>query len=195
MAVGRPRSFDPDDALDAVVRVFWERGFRDASLDDLAAAAGVSKPSLYAAFGDKDAQFAAAVGRYRERYFDPPLARLNAAAEGREAVRTLLRTFAEGFTDPDRPPGCLICSHAAGAAGADERAFALAAAGHAVLVAALRDRLVRAKDDGDLPADASTGALADLFAAVLHGLSASARLGRSRRALFAVVDAAIGAWP
>ena len=199
MPGGRPRSFDPDAALAAALRVFWERGFREASTEDLAAAAGVTKPSLYAAFGDKHGQFAAAVGLYRDRHFAPLLARLDdppgERRTGREAVRAFLRGAAEDFTDPDRPPGCLLCAHAAGAGGTDERALAAALAGHEALVAALRDRLARAKSDGDLPAAAPVAPLADLYAAALHGLSASARVGRSRRALFAVADAAVGAWP
>ena len=195
MPAGRPRSFDRDAALDAAVLTFWRNGFRDASLDDLAAAAGVSKPSLYAAFGDKEALFAAAVDRYLEVHAAPAAAALAETADGRAAVRAFLAASAAAFTDPDRPPGCLVCAHCAGAAGTSEAAFQRAADADLAVRALLRDRLGRAKADGQLPPAEPIAPLADHFAGVLHGLSAAAKLDRSARALLATVELAMRAWP
>src|SRR5688572_6532546 len=64
-ARGRPRSFDPDDVLDKARAVFWNLGYAATSLDDLAAATGLNRPSLYAAFGDKHALYMAAMERSR----------------------------------------------------------------------------------------------------------------------------------
>ena len=195
MPGGRPRSFDRDAALAAALGVFWRRGFRDASLDDLTAACGVSRPSLYAAFGDKSALFAAALDLYREREVAPLLAILDVPGDGRGAVRAFLADAAARYTDPDRPAGCLVALHGAGAGGSDEAVSDLAAAAADATRAALKARLVMSRAAGELPAGEPVGPLADLFAAVLHGLSTAAKLGRSRRDLLAVVDTAVRAWP
>ena len=193
--MGRPRSFDRDAALDAALAVFWRNGYRDASLEELCAAAGVSKPSLYAAFGDKAALFAEAADRYADRFAAPSAALLDSTANGREAVRAFLTDAAERFTDPARPPGCLLCAHAAGAGGTEEDVFQRAADHDAGVRAALRSRLSRAKAAGELPADEPIAPLVDHFAGALHALSAAARLGRSRRSLLAAVEIALRGWP
>ena len=64
---GRPRAFDVDEALDAAMRVFWKHGYEGASLSELTEAMGINRPSLYAAFGDKESLFKKAVDRYMER--------------------------------------------------------------------------------------------------------------------------------
>jgi AcrR family transcriptional regulator len=62
--MGRPRSFHIDRALDRALVVFWRKGYEGASLSDLTKALGVNRPSLYAAFGDKEALFRKALDRY-----------------------------------------------------------------------------------------------------------------------------------
>src|SRR5579872_2871275 len=74
-APGRPREFDPADALDAALRVFWEKGYDGASLSDLTEAMGITCPSMYAAFGDKEALFR----KVLDRYVTGPSAYLNEA--------------------------------------------------------------------------------------------------------------------
>ena len=64
MAIGRPRAFDIDKALDRALKVFWRKGFEGASLHDLTRAMGINRPSLYAAFGNKEALFRRALDRY-----------------------------------------------------------------------------------------------------------------------------------
>ena len=197
--MARPRTFDADAALDAALRVFWARGYRGASLEELTAVSGGSRPSLYAAFGDKAGLFDAAIGRYVERFVAPALERLDTEADGRAAVRAYLVASADRFTDPDRPPGCLIALHAAGVeeepGEGDEGPQRAVAAADAALHARLRDRLIRAKADGGLPPGEPIGPLADLFHGVRHALSTQARLGRSERALRATIDAAMRSWP
>ena len=188
---GRPRSFDVDAALAAVLRTFWELGYEAASTEALAAAAGVTKPSLYAAFGDKRGQFAAAWGLYLDRHLRPPLSKLESGETAAVAVRAWLRESADRFTDPANPPGCLVTLHAAGAGGADEAVRDLAVAADAEVRAALRARLTRAKAAGELPAAEPVAPLADRLAAVRDGLSVAARLGRSRRDLRAALDATL----
>ncbi|QDT16350.1 TetR/AcrR family transcriptional regulator [Alienimonas californiensis] len=197
--MARPRTFDADAALDAALRVFWSRGYRGASLEELTGVSGGSRPSLYAAFGDKEGLFLAALERYEAQFVAPALAALEDEPDGRAAVRAFLVASAERFTDPDRPPGCLIAAHAAGLeeepGASDEAPQRAIAAADARLHGRLRDRLIRAKADGNLPAGEPPGPLADLYHGVRHALSTQARLGRSERALRATIDAALRGWP
>jgi AcrR family transcriptional regulator len=197
--MARPRTFDADAALDAALRVFWAKGYRGASLEELTAVSGGSRPSLYAAFEDKAGLFAAAVERYVEQFLTPLMASLSEEPDGREALRSCLIATAAAVTDPSRPPGCLIAAHVAAleekpgpAEEAPQRAIADAdAAVHAIL----RNRLIRAKADGQLPAEEPIGPLTDHFHGVRQALSAAARSGRSERALRAAVEVAMRAWP
>src|SRR3982074_3060381 len=106
MAMGRPREFDPDQALDIALQVFWRRGYEGASMADLTEAMGITKPSLYAAFGNKEELFRKALDRYVDGpggYVQVALAKPTA----REVVEHLLLEAADAVTDPNNPPGCL----------------------------------------------------------------------------------------
>src|ERR1700687_480877 len=104
---GRPRSFDLGKALDAGMLVFWRKGYEGASLSDLTRAMGINRPSLYAAFGDKEALFRKALDRYDEG----PAAYVREALKQptvRAVTEQLLRGAAKLSTDPHHPPGCLM---------------------------------------------------------------------------------------
>src|SRR6202035_971093 len=70
---GRPRAYDPEVALDSAAQIFWEHGFDDATLDDLSTAMGMGRPSIYNAFGDKEALFLRALERFRDTVGSTPL--------------------------------------------------------------------------------------------------------------------------
>ncbi len=197
--MARPRTFDADAALDAALRVFWMRGYRGASLEELTAVSGGSRPSLYAAFGDKAGLFAAAVQRYHARFDAPVIAAMAEEPEARTAVQNYLRALAERFTEPDLPPGCVVALHAAAVepepdGGAAETVQACVAEADAALFARLRARLNRAKADGQLPAGEPLGPLANHFHGVRIALSTTARLGHSERTLRGMIDVAMRAW-
>jgi TetR/AcrR family transcriptional repressor of nem operon len=123
--MARPREFDADAALESATRVFWARGFEQASLDALCAATGLNRSSLYAAFGDKRALYLSALARYE----DGSAVRIAAAFEGRP-VRQGLRVFLDGLIDSivDGPGrrGCFIGNCAAELARLDRGAAARA---------------------------------------------------------------------
>jgi AcrR family transcriptional regulator len=192
--LGRPRSFDRDVALDAAMRVFWAHGFEGASLTTLTDAMDINRPSLYAAFGDKAALFREAVARYGTgpgRYVRRALGRTTA----RQFAETLLRGAVAAVTDPALPCGCLWVQGAlvAGAesSGIRDEMVALRDGG----IAQVRERLERARRDGDLPADADVEALTLFLVSVMNGIAVQASGGRSREALNSVVDLALTAWP
>src|SRR6202140_4309582 len=104
---GRPRSFDIDGALDRALHVFWRKGYEGASLSDLTKAAGVNRPSLYAAFGDKEALFHKAL----DRYLSGPAAYTQEALKeptARAVVERLLRGAADLNAAPRNPGRCLV---------------------------------------------------------------------------------------
>src|SRR5437773_10215065 len=104
--VGRPRAFDVDQALDRALKVFWRKGFEGASLPELTKAMGINRPSLYAAFGNKEALFRKVLDRYAEG----PAGYVRAALQeptARAAVKRLLYGAAELMSDPRNPHGCL----------------------------------------------------------------------------------------
>src|SRR5437870_3401565 len=104
--MGRPRAFDVDKALERALRVFWRKGYEGTSLSDLTKAMGINRPSLYAAFGNKEALFRKALDRYAEG----PAAYTRTALDGptaRAVVERLLRGVVDLLTNPRHPPGCL----------------------------------------------------------------------------------------
>lgn len=193
---GRPREFCPDAALDRVLEVFWREGFEGASVQALADAAGVSKPSLYAAYGNKEAIYLAALHRYREFHRAALEGRLEAEPDVRVAIHTYLRSMVDSYTERSHPSGCLVVTGTSGCESdgvPDAVREALCDAVHAS-GAVLERRLARARDEDQLPPDVDVPALATYFSTLVLGMSVQARAGASRSTLFGVVDEAMARW-
>jgi|SRR5690554_566735 len=192
--MGRRRQFDIEKALDAIVCVFWRKGYEGASYTDLTEAAGVERPALYSAFGNKEALFRRALVRYYEQHMDfiPEALELPTA---REVAAHLLYRSAELNTRHPEHSGCLgINGVLAGSDDAEPVRQALIEFREAG-EARLRERFERAKTEGDLPDDANPDALAAFIMAILHGMSVQAKAGFSRDKLETVVEQALLAWP
>ena len=193
MAMGRPRAFDMDQALDQALRVFWEKGYDGASVADLTEAIGINPPSLYAAFGNKEALFKKALDRYEAKR-DQIMEEAFAAPTAREAVTRLLEGTAERLSDKCNPRGCLMVQGAL--SGGEEceavRDLSSRRAGGEALI---RKRLKRAKREGDLPSNVDAAALARFVATVMHGMAVQAAGGAAPKELRAIVNTALRAWP
>jgi TetR/AcrR family transcriptional repressor of nem operon len=111
--MARPRSFNPDEALDLARDVFWQKGFQGTSLDDITAATGLAKPSLYAAFGDKNALFLKVLDRYHQRIVAGAERTLNEGASAREAIERWLTGFVPFCSGARGIRGCLSVNTAA----------------------------------------------------------------------------------
>lgn len=108
MPRGRPREFEIEDALDKAILVFWQKGYRGASVDDLTAAMDIKRPSLYAAFDDKESLFLAAIDRYTEVFLLPPTRKLMAAKSLREGLPQFFKDMGNVILNDKTPPGCMI---------------------------------------------------------------------------------------
>lgn len=192
---GRPREFDADEALDKALHVFWRQGYEGASLSDLTEAMGISRPSLYAAFGNKEDLFRSALDRYAEH--GPGTIQRDALNEptARDVVKRLLHGAAHCLTDPSNPRGCLSVQGALSCGEAAETIKAELCKRRAAGEAALGERFERARASGDLAADSDPRALARYVMTVQQGMSVQAAGGASREDLLAVADMALRAWP
>src|SRR2546427_6621941 len=143
--LGRPRAFDPDVALERAMHVFWAKGYEGASLSDLTRAMRINRPSLYAAFGNKEHLF----GKVLDRYMDGPVAyfgRALAKPKARDVVEEILLGTARMGDDPSIPAGCLMVQGALACGNASARKELGTRRTAAEL--ALRRRLQRAKREG-----------------------------------------------
>ncbi|MDQ0249077.1 AcrR family transcriptional regulator [Sphingomonas kyeonggiensis] len=194
-ARGRPRAFDREAALARATRLFWEKGYAATSIADLTEAMEIGAPSLYAAFGSKEALYVEALGHYRDTTEDLVWADFLAADTAREAVKALLMDSAAALTGclADMPTGCMVTLSAAGSEGNAELG-ALVRAARAVGFERLRDRLERGREEGEIPASVDLDALARFVQTLQNGMSILARDGASRAELEGVADVAMLGW-
>ena len=189
---GRPRAYDPEVALQRATESFWRAGYSATSLDDLSAATGMNRPSLYGAFGDKRELYLAALARYWEisrvamqeaLAYDRPL---------REALRRLYRKALAGyFGGKDGARGCFAIGTATTEAMRDAKIRALLAKGFQMIDDAFAARIGFARDRGELPKEADPATLAMLASATLHTLAIRSRAGVARSTLEAMADATV----
>lgn len=180
---GRPRLFDREQALVRALEVFWTRGYAPATVAELCLAMGINPPSLYAAFGNKDALFLEALRHYEETYWSAPWRALDDEPDLRRGLERFLREAAAILSSREVPCGCLVVqtsdSVTTDSAEVREALRVLREASRTAFLA----RFARARESGELPADADIATLASAFAAVLQGMSAQARDGASREDL------------
>jgi AcrR family transcriptional regulator len=194
VAIGRPREFDVNKALDRALKVFWRKGYEGASLPDLTRAMGINRPSLYAAFGNKEALFRKALDRYAAVSAGHIREALNEPT-ARAVVERLLLGTAELLTNPRNPPGCLMVQGALACGQAAEPVRRELIARRAAVETALRERLEQAKATGDLPQGSDPADLARFVVTVIRGMAVEAQGGASREALRRVAEMAMRAWP
>jgi len=187
---GRPRSFDPDAVLDKARAVFWNQGYAATSLDDLAAATGLNRPSLYAAFGDKRALYLAALGRSRDEALTAMGKALTSDAPLKPLMGRILERTVEVYRSGEvAQRGCFLIGTAVTQAVEDAEIRELVADFIARTEAVFRDRFEAST--GELAPGVRPGPAAAMITATMHTLAIRARTGADGPELKRVADAAV----
>lgn len=190
---GRPRAYEPEVALGKALDLFRKGGFAATSLDDLSAATGMNRPSLYGAFGDKRELYIKSYARYRT---DARAAMIEIFRGEMPIRERLKRVYAAALdiyvADTSDPKGCFTVMTAASEAVADPEIRAMVLDGFAELDKAFASSFRRAREKGELPPSADPVVLAQLASATIHTIAIRARARVPRKELETIVKGAIG---
>lgn len=191
---GRPRVFDMDQALDKALEIFWEKGYEGASLAELTQALGINKPSMYAAFGNKEALFKKAL----ERYSNGPVVFINEVIKeptAYDVAKKFLHQSARFLTETSHPKGCMIVQAALSSGESAHLIKETLINYRTSYEAMLSDRLQRAQNEGDLPVGTNPKCLAKFLATLHQGMSVQATSGATEADLTEMADMALNLWP
>jgi AcrR family transcriptional regulator len=189
---GRPREFDTEEALASALRVFWEKGYEGASLSDLTDAMGITRPSLYAAFGNKEDLFKRALDLYESE----KLAYVGSALQaptGRGVAQRMLEGTIRNITS--ECPGCLGVITSVSCRNADSPIRNDIRERTASIGESIVQRMQRAIDEGDFTIPVEAEGITRYMMALLQGISVQAGAGASRGELEKVAEAALAMWP
>lgn len=193
-SLGRPREFDIETAVEKAMNAFWSKGYEGTSLLDLTKAMGISRPSLYAAFGSKEQLFLRVLDKYRTEpasYMAHALSRSTA----REVFEGLLDGAIRLQAGGSNPLGCLFVQGALATNEASASVRQELVSRRFAGEEAIRSRFEKAKNEGDLPAGSSPTDLAKFTVTLLHGLAVQAASGDKIEDLRQVTRIALGAFP
>jgi len=188
---GRPRAFDRDKALAAAMHLFWQKGYSATSICDLTSVMGIGSPSLYAAFGSKEALYAEAIDHYVRTHEAVAWGGFFSAETAREAVAAFLYDTAAGLIEAAN--GCMVTLSMVGAEGHADLGARVASARNATLVR-LKERIEQAQAAGEIGRWVDGHGLARFVQTVQNGMSLLARDGASLDELKAVADTAMLGW-
>lgn len=188
---GRPRSYDPDDALGRARDVFWDAGYASSSLDELSAAMSMNRPSLYGAFGDKEALFLRTLERYRQAgiaALEEALAPDKSLCEGLAAVYAKALDI---YLGGPAARGCFLIGTATSEALRHDGIRRMLLGSLQDFDHAMETRIRLAVQRGELNPACDAAALARLATGVMYSLAVRARAGESRAALEAIAKAGV----
>jgi AcrR family transcriptional regulator len=189
---GRPRAFDCDAALAAAGRTFAHKGYSATTLDDLSVAMGINKPSLYAAFTDKETLYQKALAAYAERIGPLFAAALDDESDVRRALRNLYRTALDAYVSEDgEVVGCMVACTAVTEAVRNGAIRRQAKSIFEDVDQILERRIARAIAEKQLAKSTDARALARIATAMLHSLAVRSRSGTSRKILDQLAEDAV----
>jgi len=191
---GRPRAFDEDQALDAAMTVFSNKGYESASLSDLTAAMGINRVSMYATFGNKEALFRKAFDRYAKESCEHLNQALNAGT-AREGIEKVLRNGVINCTGAGGHGSCFVTQSPITDESASDDFRKYVARKRQTPEVLLRQRFELAVKDGELPSDTDAEDLARFYGVIIQGLALQAQHGGKRPELMRIVDLALERWP
>lgn len=193
MPRGRPLAFDPEAALDAAMNAFWSRGYVATSLEQLLAATGLSRSSLYQVFGSKAALFARCVERYRVRRADHFAQILDAAPSGLAFLAGVLDTTIAECAVPDRSRGCLLLNTTRELGALDATLATQVSSAIGDIAQVFEQAIARAQREGTIDGARDARELAHFFLANIGGLFTLVQAGVPAQVLQACAAQALRA--
>lgn len=178
---GRPKEFDPEEALDKAMRLFWSKGYHDTSIRDLVEATGVNYYGLYGAFESKQGLFLAALDRYRATVTADVLEGLRDASPVLPAIRRVFARLLDVMRSKEGRRGCLMCNTAVELGPQDAEAARKVQAHLGLLGRAFRDALRRAQDAREVAAELDIDAQSEFLATTAYSAGVLIRAGLGRK--------------
>lgn len=191
MTMARAKEFDPDEALDRALDLFWDRGFSATSMQNLVDTMGIGRGSLYETFGSKENLFAEALDRYAARSVDFMVQTITDSEEPLEGIRTLIRGFARSAANGGNTRGCLMVNTIVELAPHDEAMAEILRRHWGRVENAITKVLRRAQDTGDLDRAKKPRALARHLVNTIQGLAVQGKYVRTRSSANDVADIAL----
>jgi AcrR family transcriptional regulator len=190
---GRPPTFNRDEALEKAMQIFWEHGYEGTSMAELMEAMDMNKPSIYAAFGNKEELFRKALQKY---LYGPSAFVKDAVLEptARQVVKVLLTKAVELLTAQNTPRGCMIVQGALSCGPESKQIQQELISYRSNFEESLKKRFELAKENSDLPKDANAAILAKYVAIIHQGISVQATSGATKDDLMAVIDVVMKSW-
>ena len=195
MPAGRPQSLDLEAAMPVILRHFWHDGYAGATIDQVAAELGVTKPTVYRAFGEKEAVFAAALDTYHQTYIAPAEGHLRQSATLREALTGAFAVFVDRILDEDLPPGCFLGDSAMTGRFRIGPIAATIDRLQGRLGSLVQQRVEAAINGGELEPATSVAAVVPFVLGQVSALSAISRTGPTRSQLDSVVGYMLAGLP
>ena len=189
---GRPREFDRCEALQIAVKLFCQHGYEGVSIADLTQAMNISPPSLYAAFGSKEALYREALSSYQQRR-NPW--NIENAGSIRDQVAALLRDTVCAVTDSSHPAGCMVVAGMLNCAAENQSLARTLSDLRNAQCKGFAEHLQAGLKNGELPPDTDIAALGRYLTALVQGIAIQAKDGATRAELLALVEVAMTHWP
>jgi AcrR family transcriptional regulator len=191
---GRPSAFDYEEVLEKALRVFWMRGYEGASIAELSEAMGINRPSIYAAYGNKEELFSKALTRYMAGSV-AYVAEAMQEPTAKQVAEKFLTQSAEFLSNEHNPRGCMIAIGSLFSGEGSEQVQRELVAYRQGYENSIRERFDLAKSQNDLPQNVNTAVLAKYIATLHQGMSVQATSGATKEELLAVVQLALNNWP
>lgn len=191
---GRPLSFDKDSALQKAMLLFWRYGYEATAISDLTHAMGITAPSLYSAFGDKEQLFMACIARYIEKNGCQSNPIFSSAPSAKIALELFLHEQAIKLTQATTPHGCMLVTAATNCSEQSTHVQQALVSRREATRQAIYARLAQGIEDGDVRSESPIATLADYFATVIQGMTIQARDGASQQQLQDVGKMAMQVW-
>ena len=190
--MARVREFDPAEALDKAMRLFWRKGYAETSVRDLVRHTGVAHAGLYAAFGDKRQLYRAALGHYDATYGKMLIGPLEKPGSGRAEIEGFFVTLVEGIKSKRFEDGCFMCNTAIEFGHEDGDILSISRGNFERMRSAFQGALTRARDRGEVEAGLDPATEASFLTSVFHGVVVLARAKIDAKQIDATVHVALG---